>query len=130
MARSRGYWKRKDSRRARRILNRSLDVITQIGTAKLAVLMMENTSAHSLIGSRRELSRIDKMTQEILARDARLQQEEDDYIDALYEQEAALDRQLAAEDYRQYLAELQDDYGDQVWDSRYDELESHYDWNY
>lgn len=116
MARSRGYWKRKDSRRQRRILNRSLDIITQVGTAKLAVLMAGNMSGSSLIGNRRELTLIDQITQRELAK-------LDEVSDYDYECE-----------YEDYLDELEADMADQryddLWDSRYDELDSHYDWNY
>lgn len=113
MARSRGYWKRKDSRRQRRILNRSLDIITQVGTAKLAAIMLANMSGSALIGNRRELTRNDRMTLQHIESEVEVDLD-DDYYDYLRELEA----------------DMADPRYDEEWDRRYDELESHYDWNY
>lgn len=109
MARSRGYWKKKDSRRQRRILNRSLDVILQVGTHRMAMAMAANLAGRHLIGNRRELTLIERNTEKLLAQD------EGSIYDLLDENDER--------EWNDYLVELeydmrdQDDYDDALWDN-------------
>jgi HEPN domain-containing protein len=80
--------------------------------------MLANMSGSALIGNRRELTRIDKMTQR------ELWEIEEDFFEAHYERD---------EEFEEYMRELEADMADQryddLWDNRYDELDSHYDWS-
>jgi hypothetical protein len=86
--------------------------------------MLANMSGSALIGNRRELTRIDKMTQRELWEIE--EKDRESFFEAHYEREEE-------EEYERYIRELEADMADQryddLWDNRYDELESHYDWS-
>ena len=124
MARSRGYWKRKNSRRQRRILNRSLDVILQVGTHRIAMAMAANLAARHLIGNRRELTRIEQRTQIELERLDWEEKERESFFDAHYEAE----EQRQWDEYMRDLeADMRDQqYNDELWSEADMEDRYHY----